>query len=167
MDLRNSWKAAQSAVECRAASADEFPIAAELRAEMAIEMGNDFDELAKDWRTKFCAFFGGKQSSGNGQLFLAYDRDEPVGCAIVTIPDEYRRACFGILHAHVNAVYVKPALRRQGIARRLMELAVAWSRERGCSRVRLRTSEDGRALYESLGFHEGREMELDLSSELH
>ena len=167
MDLRNSSNKVQSQVECRAAGADEFPAAAELRAEMALEMGSDFDALSPDWRPKWCAFFGGKQATGNGQLFLAYDGEGPIGCVVATIPDEYRRACFGIRHAHVNAVYVKPAFRRQGIARRLMQLVIAWARERDCSRVRLRTSEDGRFLYESLGFREGREMELDLSHELH
>jgi GNAT superfamily N-acetyltransferase len=167
MDLQNSSSEVQSTVECRAAGSDEFPAAAQLRAEMARGMGSDFDALSKDWRAKFCAYFGGKQASGNAQLFLAYDGETPVGCAIVSLPDEYRRECFGIVHAHVNAVYVKPALRRQGIGRKLMELVLAWARKRGCSRVRLRTSDEGRLLYETLGFRNGREMELDLSAELH
>lgn len=129
---------------------------------MAREMGDDFDALSKDWRPKFCAFFGGKQSSGNAQLFLACVGEEPIGCAIVTIPDEYRRACFGIANAHVNAVFVRPAYRGRGIGKDLMEMAIAWARERGCTRMRLRASEDGRQLYERVGFHDGREMELPL-----
>jgi GNAT superfamily N-acetyltransferase len=162
MDLRNFSKQVQSRVECRAAGADEFALVAELRGEMAREMGSSFDALAPDWRPKFTAYFGGKQAGGSAQAFLAYDGQTPVGCAIVSIPDEYRRFVFGICNAHVNAVFVRPEYRRRGIARQLMQLAIAWARERGCTRVRLRASEDGRALYSQLGFEPGREMELDL-----
>jgi GNAT superfamily N-acetyltransferase len=69
---------------------------------------------------------------------------------------------FGTESAWVNAVYVRPAYRRRGVGRRLMELIVAWARERDCVNVRLRASEDGKLLYETLGFHQGREMELPL-----
>lgn len=162
MDLQNCSNETLSEIECRAAGADEYPAAAELRQAMALEMGGDFDAMARDWRTRFCAYFGGKQSGGSAQLFLAFDGETPIGCATISIADEYRRYCFGTASAHVNAVYVKPAYRRRGIAGRLMQLAIAWARERGCTRVRLRASEDGRFLYEHLGFREGREMELGL-----
>jgi GNAT superfamily N-acetyltransferase len=140
----------------------EYATAAQLRQEMAVEMGGDFDARAADWRAKFSAYFGGKQAAGNAQLFLAFDGSKPIGCAIVSILEHYRRYVFGTENAYVNAVFVQPAYRRRGIASRLMKLAVAWSRERGCTSVRLRASEDGRYLYEMLGFQEGREMELEL-----
>lgn len=162
MDLRNSSNEVQSGIECRAAGADEFFIVAELRGEMAREMDSDFDALSSGWRPKFAAYFGGKQAGGNAQAFLAYEGGTAIGCAIVSIPDEYRRAVFGIRNAHVNAVFVRPAFRRRGIARRLMRLAIAWAREHDCGRVRLRASDEGRSLYEGLGFRAGREMELDL-----
>jgi GNAT superfamily N-acetyltransferase len=162
MDLQNSSNEAQSTVDVRAARRHEFQIAARLRQEMALEMGGDFDALSPDWRTKFAAYFGGKQAAGTAQLFLAFHGEEPIGCAIVSILEHYRRYVFGTENAYVNAVYVKPEYRRRGIARRLMELAVAWARERGCTSVRLRASEEGRFLYEAIGFHAGREMELPL-----
>lgn len=149
-------------VECRQARADEFPLAAALRQEMAQEMGDDFDARAPGWRAKFCAYFAGKQRAGVAHLVLAFDGDEAVGCAVVSILDDYRRFAFNTPSAFVNAVYVKPAYRRQGIARRLMEMAVAWARQFGCVRVRLRSSEEGRALYSAMGFKAGREMELPL-----
>jgi GNAT superfamily N-acetyltransferase len=151
-----------SAIEYRAARFDEFPLAAALRQEMSLEMGGDFDALAPDWRAKFCQYFGGKQAAGNAQLFLAFDAGAPVGCATISILDDYRNFVFNQRAAHVNAVFVKPAYRRRGIARRLMEMLIAWARERGCTRVRLRASDDGRLLYQALGFAAGREMELSL-----
>lgn len=162
MDLQNCSNETLSSIECRAAGAHEYPAAAQLRQAMALEMGGDFDAAARDWRTKFCAYFGGKQSGGNAQLFLAFDAETPIACAIISLADDYRRYCFGTLGAHVNAVYVKPAYRRRGVAGRLMRLAIAWASERECTRVRLRASTEGRLLYEQLGFHDGREMELDL-----
>lgn len=147
---------------CCAAGLEEYPAAAALRQEMALEMGNDFDGKAADWRAKFGAYFGGKQSSGNAQLFLAYDGATPAGCVLVSLEESYRRYCFGTLVAHVNAVFVRPEYRRRGIATALVQMAIAWARDKGCARVRLRTSEDGRRLYETLGFSAGREMELPL-----
>ncbi len=149
-------------IECRAAAANECTAAAQLREEMAREFGDDPDVGSENWRSRFCTYFGGKQAAGNGQLFLAYDEGVPIGCATITIAEEWRRYCFGTLNAHVNAVYVKPAYRRRGIAVELMRLAIAWARDRGCKRVRLRSSDEGRRLYEGLGFRAGREMELDL-----
>lgn len=162
MHLQNSSNEMSKALDCRAGRAADFPAAAQLRQEMALEMGGDFDAMASDWRTKFCAYFGGKQAAGCAQLFLAYDGDEAIGCAIVSMLEHYRRYVFGTENAYVNAVYVRPAYRRRGIARELMQLVIAWSRERGCRSVRLRASEEGRFLYESLGFGQGREMEFDL-----
>lgn len=162
MDLRNSSSEVRSAIEFRAARADDYPAVAELRQQMALEMHGDFDAQAPDWRTKYCAYFGGKQSAGTAQLFLAYDGESPIACAIVSIPDDYRRYCFGTASAYVNAVYVQPAYRRRGVAKQLMQLTIRWARERGCARVRLRASDEGRYLYEQIGFREGREMELNL-----
>jgi GNAT superfamily N-acetyltransferase len=163
MDLQNSLKPLPSGIECRAARAEDYGAAAQLRQEMSVELGENFDAASSDWRAKFCAYFGGKQSSGNAQLFMAHDGREPIACAIVLLEDHYRRYVFGMPSAWVNCVYVRPAYRRQGIGEHLMQLVFSWARERQCIRVRLRTSEDGRFLYRKSGFHDGREMEIDLS----
>lgn len=149
-------------IVCRPAAQEEFPVAAGLRQEMGVEMGSDLDARGAEWRAKFCAYFGSKQSEGRGELFLVFDGDRAVGMTAISITDEWRAYCFGTRFAFINAVYVKPEYRRRGIGRELMKHAVTWARERNCLRVRLRTSEDGRALYESVGFKTGREMELDL-----
>ncbi|HZS09275.1 MAG TPA: GNAT family N-acetyltransferase [Blastocatellia bacterium] len=62
--------------------------------------------------------------------------------------------------AYILNVYTEPEYRRRGLAGKLMEKMIAWSRERGCARVTLHTSEDGRSLYESLGFVRTDEMRL-------
>ena len=54
--------------------------------------------------------------------------------------------------AYLLNVYTEPAHRRRGLARRLMEEMLAWCRARGIARVVLHASDDGAALYASLGF---------------
>jgi GNAT superfamily N-acetyltransferase len=59
-------------------------------------------------------------------------------------------------------VYVEPAWRRRGAARALMVAILDALGARGISRVLLHASEEGRSLYESLGFTATNEMRLRL-----
>jgi len=58
-------------------------------------------------------------------------------------------------------VYTELVHRRQGIARRLMETAMAWCETNEVGTVILHASPDGRQLYESLGFEPTNEMRLN------
>ncbi|MDE7429809.1 MAG: GNAT family N-acetyltransferase, partial [Lachnospiraceae bacterium] len=58
-------------------------------------------------------------------------------------------------------MYTAPEYRRQGIARRTLDLLVAEAKERGVLPVSLEATEMGRPLYEKYGFSAMRdEMEL-------
>ena len=59
-------------------------------------------------------------------------------------------------------VYIYPEYRRRGIARRIMQTIIDWCKREGFARVDLHASEDGRNLYESLGFEASNEMRLKL-----
>jgi GNAT superfamily N-acetyltransferase len=59
-------------------------------------------------------------------------------------------------------MYTEPAERRQGIAKRLLEIMIEWCRTRGYSTVSLHASVFGRPLYESFGFQRTNEMRLKL-----
>ncbi len=59
-------------------------------------------------------------------------------------------------------VYTDRAHRRRGIARELMEIIIGWCRDKGFRSVMLHASDDGRALYEALGFKQTNEMRLML-----
>jgi GNAT superfamily N-acetyltransferase len=145
----------------RAATLDDYLDGAQLRFEMAQEMGShDFIDASSDWRNRFVEYFVAKHREGDAQLFLAYDGETPVGSAVVSIQDDYRRFVLGVKSAWVNAVYVKPAYRRHGVGKELMLMVDAWAKEQGCARVRLRASDDGRFLYSSLGYVPTSEMEL-------
>jgi GNAT superfamily N-acetyltransferase len=63
-------------------------------------------------------------------------------------------------HATVLNVYVDAEFRRRGIARKVMETILEWCRGEGLAAVFLHASDEGRRLYESMGFQVGNEMKL-------
>ena len=60
-------------------------------------------------------------------------------------------------------VFTEPAFRRQGLARRLMQTALQWCQSQGIKTVTLHASDEGRALYESLGFEQTSEMRVQFA----
>ena len=68
------------------------------------------------------------------------------------------------MRAYLLNVYVYQEFRRQGVARRLMQQMVDWCREQGFATVWLHASDEGRPLYESMGFVTTNEMRLTLGS---
>jgi GNAT superfamily N-acetyltransferase len=61
-------------------------------------------------------------------------------------------------HAIILNVYTEPGWRRQGVAEQLMGEVLAWARSQRLDRLVLHASDDGRRLYERLGFVATNEM---------
>jgi ribosomal protein S18 acetylase RimI-like enzyme len=66
----------------------------------------------------------------------------------------------GPWRANILNVYTRPESRRMGLARRLMDTALAWCRANDVQAVILHSSDDGRRLYESMGFTPTNEMRI-------
>lgn len=64
------------------------------------------------------------------------------------------------LEAYILNVYTRPEARRMGLARALMERLVGEARAAGVRRIWLRTSDDGRPLYEAMNFRTADYLEL-------
>lgn len=64
--------------------------------------------------------------------------------------------------AWIVNMYTERDYRRRGLARRLMEEMIAWCRAQRMTTVYLHASDEGRALYDSLGFTPTNEMRLRL-----
>jgi ribosomal protein S18 acetylase RimI-like enzyme len=94
------------------------------------------------------------------------ERDEVVvaGGGVIPQPGVPRpENVHGDEEAYLLNMYVAPAHRRRGLGRRLMDEMLAWCRARGLARVVLHASDDGQALYASLGFERStNEMRLVL-----
>jgi len=64
--------------------------------------------------------------------------------------------------AYVFNVYVEPEYRRRGLARKMMDAIVEHTRKLGFTTLWLHASDDGRSLYEQMGFVPTNEMKLKL-----
>lgn len=134
-----------------------------LRYEMLKDVNNLLiDNFSNDFRTATEAFF----TEGNQTTFLAMDDNVPVGCATI---------CYIMLmptyshpigkRAHIMNVYTRKTYRRQGIAKRLMEELLKEAKEKVITHISLDATEEGRLLYEKLGFKaadEGMELTMRL-----
>lgn len=63
---------------------------------------------------------------------------------------------------YLISMYTVKGFRMQGVAKEIVKRAVGWSREHHHERVMLDSSDDGRHLYEELGFKPTNEMRLIL-----
>ncbi|SPE43398.1 GCN5-related N-acetyltransferase [Candidatus Sulfopaludibacter sp. SbA3] len=68
----------------------------------------------------------------------------------------------GSRRGNILNVYTRPECRRQGMARALMQTALAWCGANGIRAVILHASDEGRALYQKLGFQATNEMRIML-----
>jgi GNAT superfamily N-acetyltransferase len=66
----------------------------------------------------------------------------------------------GQWRGNIVNVYTEPGHRRRGMARALMQVALEWCAANQVGAVILHSSEEGRPLYESLGFQATNEMRL-------
>ncbi len=71
----------------------------------------------------------------------------------------------GRWRGNIVNVYTEPGCRRRGLARRLMETALDWCRRNGVRAVILHASDEGRPLYEKMGFTSTNEMRIVLEDD--
>ena len=96
--------------------------------------------------------------SGDQTTVLALDGDNVVGCASMS----YMRIMPTFSHptgkrAHLMNVYTRNEYRRQGIARKMVQMLIDDAWNRGATEISLDATTMGRPLYESLGFTDSKE----------
>jgi GNAT superfamily N-acetyltransferase len=102
-------------------------------------------------------------ADGSFRGWLATVADRVVaGGAVVISPWPAHPYDLQCRRATILNVYTNPEYRRRGIARQLMQAMIDWCKREGFARVTLHASDDGRHLYESLGFEPSNEMRLKL-----
>ncbi|BAJ62451.1 GNAT family N-acetyltransferase [Anaerolinea thermophila] len=95
--------------------------------------------------------------------WLLLENQQPVACAAVSIlPCVPAPGRLDMEYPLLHSVFTLPEHRRKGYARRLVEQALEWCRQRGFSSVDLHASRAGEPLYRALGFHPTHEMRLAL-----
>jgi len=153
-----------SEITIRIATVADIPTLLRHRRLMWWDMGRR-DEAALDLMQEAAGeYFATEVADGSYRGFLAVDGTGVAigGGGIVishwpAIPGQRRPHRAMILN-----VYVEREHRRRGVARALMEAMIAWCRENGFASVGLHPSDEGRPLYEHLGFKPTNEMSLPL-----
>jgi len=159
--VSNSFKIRRAAVR-------DADVIAWQRARMFQDMGDVSGDAFEILRTTARARLEQWIDSGDYIGWLATPADKPetvVGGAGVQLQS--------ILPRPVNAstigegrqgtivnVFTEPKWRRRGIAGRLVREIVTWSKNEQIDRLLLHASDDGRSVYERLGFIPGNEMRL-------
>lgn len=111
-------------------------------------------------------YFSNAVADGSYQGFLAVASEGVVvgGGGIVVSPWPGVLGQWRPQRAMILNLYVEREHRRRGLARKLMQSMILWCRERGFVSVGLHASEEGRGLYEQLGFKPTNEMRLELAT---
>lgn len=155
--------AVASIITIRQGTVADIPVIVHHRRRMCEDMGYS-DDAALSAMVKATADYLQKTiPDGSFRSWLACDDGKVVaGGAVVVSPwpaHAYEPEC---RRATILNIYTELEYRRRGIARQIMETILAWCREEGFARVTLHASNEGKSLYQSLGFEESNEMRLNL-----
>ena len=143
-------------IEVRTASKEDIEMLMSIRLEMlrgVNDLPDDYafsDEIVNESRDYFL--------NGNHTTVIATDRNTVVGCASMS----YIRIMPTFSHptgkrAHLMNVYTRSEYRRQGIARKMVELLIDETWKRGATEISLDATALGKPLYKSLGFTDSTE----------
>ena len=138
-------------MEIRVATKNDIDFLISVRLEMLKVVNNlpeDYefsDKVIKESRDYFC--------NGDHINVIAVDDDMVIGCASMC----FFRIMPTFSHptgkrAHLMNVYTRCEYRRQGIARKMVELLIEKTWEKGATGISLDATALGRPLYESIGF---------------
>lgn len=143
-------------IEYRIATKDDIDLLMSSRLEMlrvVNGLSDDYeysDEIVNESRDYLL--------NGDHTTILALDDGKVIGCASMS----YMRIMPTFSHptgkrAHLMNVYTRNEYRRQGIARKMVEMLIGETWKRGATEISLDATTMGRPLYESLGFTDSTE----------
>jgi ribosomal protein S18 acetylase RimI-like enzyme len=150
-----------SRISIRIAVPADLPEILRQRRRMYEDM-NYKDTKALDSMVSMCTpFLAEALSSGSFRSWLGLMNGNVAGGGAVLLSPwpchPYDSTC---RRATILNVYTYPEYRRKGVARALMQAMLDWCKTEGFTAVFLHASDDGRPLYESLGFKFNNEMRL-------
>jgi GNAT superfamily N-acetyltransferase len=144
-------------------ASDTETVVAHRRA-MFSEMGYRDEEALDKMCHAFRPWLERKMQTGEYLAWFAVGADESIAAGLGLWLMDWPPHMIGpgAPRGNILNVYTEPRSRRLGLARLLMETALAWCRHHGIRAVILHASSDGRRLYESLGFKSTNEMRIEI-----
>lgn len=146
----------------RSVAVGDAAVIARHRAAMFLDMGEVSAEQADVLRKESEIWLARLLANGGYAGWLCLHGEVVVAGAGILIQEiGPRPGCLRVgRSAHIVNVYTDPHHRRRGLARRLMLAILDWCRVHEMFQVTLAASDEGRPLYESLGFDITNDMKL-------
>ncbi len=147
----------------RASTADVETLVAHRRA-MFYDMGYNDEVALNDMSAKFRVWVLQRMNAEDYLAWLVYAPDGSVaaGTGLWLMDWPPHMVGKGPRRGNILNVYTHERFRRRGLARELMEAVLLWCRENQIDTIILHASNDGRNLYQSMGFMATNEMRLRL-----
>jgi GNAT superfamily N-acetyltransferase len=148
----------------RAATCEEAGIICSHRRAMFYDMGERNDAALDAMTADFLPWLKPRMQSGEYLAWFAIASDQTVAAGLGLWLMDWPPHLVGpeARRGNILNVYTHPEHRRSGLARVLMRAALDWCRANGIRAVILHASDQGRPLYESLGFRPTNEMRLTI-----
>ncbi len=146
----------------RRATVEEAEIIGLHRRAMFVDMGYPSNAELDAMTSAFLGWLRRRMDSGEYLAWFAVTPDQSVVAGLGLWLMDWPPHMIGpkAPRANILNVYTQPDYRRRGLARQLVETALAWCRENRIGCVILHASSAGTALYTSLGFEATNEMRL-------
>jgi len=148
----------------RAATLDDAESLIEHRRAMFFEMGYRDAAALDGMVAEFRPWLRRKMESGEYLAWVAIEPNDRIvaGLGLWLMDWPPHMIGPGAPRGNILNVYTDTAYRRQGIAREMMKIALEWCSQRNIGAVVLHASDDGRELYQQLGFRPTNEMRVML-----
>ena len=156
--------------QVRLATPDDLELISWHRARMFADMGELPQELLESSRAQSLATLQRMFEGGQYIGWLASSPNSPgkivagAGVQLREVPPHPQPDAKGKIdivsgrQAIIQNVYTEPEWRRRGLAALLIKMIIDWTREQGIDSLVLHASDEGRAVYQRLGFIATTEM---------
>ncbi|WP_017495462.1 aminoglycoside 6'-N-acetyltransferase [Flavobacterium sp. WG21] len=113
--------------------------------ELVLELWNDcsFDEEVESYKAII--------DSENEICYVVKDQEDYIAFVHLSTRNDYVEGAEDLPVAYIEAIYVKPAYQKQGIARRLTKVAEDWAKQKGFKQIASDTDLGNSA---SIDFHQ-------------
>jgi GNAT superfamily N-acetyltransferase len=152
----------QSEITIREALPSEFATVLHQRRSMFRDMGEGTIEELDRMEAVAGPWLQRAMADSSYHHWLALDASGHIlgggGVLLCPWPANPRDPC--TQRAIILNMFTEPAFRKRGIARQIMLTILDWIKQQGLHGVNLHASEEGRSLYEKLGFEATNEMRL-------